>query len=304
VDNIDRQYGGLLDQLASRSMPWPAPPVPDSSLALGTLEQMMRYDEMLMLGWIGGTPTHEGNRLADIRDLHITPLGQTELQRLRRESARPDGNGTMPESLQEKRAMRAAFMRLLYDETNGSTIADANDKELGARLGWDVGTTDLVAEYLLGEGLLEFTGFGGVVSITHAGVVEVEQGMQAPTAPTQHFPPFNQIIIGTATHVGIQQGTTNSTQHMTTITHDQHNQLLILLGEVSSVIDAWPQGDPVRLDAEERLAAARLELESTEDRARVKAAFATVAGAITKGATLCSSGEVVISLVGKLLHAL
>lgn len=306
MNNIDRQYGELLEQLSTQRMPWPAPPPPQPHLGIGTQEQLMRLDEMLAMGWIDGTPNRGDNHLMSIRDVFVTSIGRAELSRLRRESARSDAKGgNLPESLDEKRAMRAAFMRLLYEETNGSTNATANEKELGLRFGWDDGTTDLVAEYLQGEGLLEYVAFGGTIAITHAGVVEVEQGLRTPGEPTSHFAAFNQINIGTATNVALQQGTTNSAQNVTLINNDQRADVLNLLGEVETIVTTWPRNDPIRVEAETAVEAAKSELAApATETGRIRNALATVAGVLTKGATLGTSAETLLVLAGKLIHAL
>lgn len=256
------------------------------------------------MGWISGISNHGDGRLLSIRDVFVTSTGLEALQRLRRESARTEGiGGTLPESLEEKRSMRAAFMRLLYDETNGSTIATANEKELGAKLGWDESTTDLIAEYLMGERLLEYVAYGGTIGITHAGVVEVEEAMRAPTQSTHHFAAFNQINIGTATNVGVQQGTTNSTQNVTVINQDHRKQLIGLLDDVRSTVGAWPNDDPLRVEAEQAVEVARKEIESGADASRVRSALNSLAGVIIKGAALGTSAETLLQLVQKLMHS-
>jgi hypothetical protein len=55
--------------------------------------------------------------------------------------------------------------------------------------------------------------FGGGISITHRGVVEVEQALQAPTELTEHFPPFNLVVVqGDMNQSQVQVGTSNSSQ--------------------------------------------------------------------------------------------
>lgn len=265
----------------------------------------MRFDEMIRLGWISADFTRAaGNQIAYIQNVCITPSGHVALNELRRDSARSNSNGgTLPKSLEEKREMQAQFMRLLYDEVNGSPLAMISANELGSKLGWDEGATELVTEYLDGEGLLTFVVMGGVISITHAGVVEVEAALLAPTEPTLHFPPVNQINIGTATNVSLQQGTTGSTQNVTIVSHEQHAALLSLLGEVDSLLGSWPQDDPIRAEAEAAVGIARSELASGTEVGRIRTALSSVAAVITKGAVLGTSADVLFTLIQKLLKA-
>jgi hypothetical protein len=52
--------------------------------------------------------------------------------------------------------------------------------DLGDELDFSRDETRGVVNYLLGRSLLERRGFGGPISITHAGVVEVENSYQEP----------------------------------------------------------------------------------------------------------------------------
>ena len=50
---------------------------------------------------------------------------------------------------------------------------------------------------------------GGQISITHPGVVEVEESRTKPDTPTEHFAAFN-VIQGTFYNSPVQQGSTGS----------------------------------------------------------------------------------------------
>jgi hypothetical protein len=119
-------------------------------------------------------------------------------------------------SIELKRKQRFEFMNRLYELTDGNEMAFLSMWELGKELNLSQQDTQLVTEYLNGEGLLVFRAIGGSIGITHFGVVEVESALQHPDAPTQHFPPVQNIIhIETMTNSVIQQGNTNSTQTVT-----------------------------------------------------------------------------------------
>jgi hypothetical protein len=61
----------------------------------------------------------------------------------------------------------------------------------------------LALDYLIGEGLVVVRGSGPTVSITHRGIVEVEQSLRMPSAPTDHF--ASTTIMHFHGHVGAVQ---------------------------------------------------------------------------------------------------
>ena len=87
-------------------------------------------------------------------------------------------------------------MHALYERTDGNPLDFVESWGLGAEFKWSHDETDAITNYLNEEGLLHFPVFGTQVSITHAGVVELERSREKPDAPTEHFAPFNVIVIG------------------------------------------------------------------------------------------------------------
>lgn len=124
--------------------------------------------------------------------------------------------GSWPRSatpLDEKRRRRLAFMERLYERTDGDRMARVQAREIGEELGWSDEEVFAVARYLADEGLLEFPTMGGFVAITHLGVVEMEQALGHPEAPTTHFPPIAIVnVYGDVVDSQIQAGTRDSSQ--------------------------------------------------------------------------------------------
>jgi hypothetical protein len=110
----------------------------------------------------------------------------------------------------EANRKRLQFLRHLYEVTGGNEYAIVNDQELGNELGFTGDETDKVVRYLEGEHLIETVTFGGNISITHWGIVEIEKALSEPDQPTQYFPPVNVIIGGEQMTVFDQRG-----QHVT-----------------------------------------------------------------------------------------
>jgi hypothetical protein len=95
---------------------------------------------------------------------------------------------------EEKRERRAAFMVLLCELTDGDTNAEVDRDDLRRRLGWTSEEVDRVEEYLEAEELVATLSLGGGVSITHIGVVEVEEALLHQEQPTEHFAPGHSCL--------------------------------------------------------------------------------------------------------------
>jgi predicted transcriptional regulator len=114
--------------------------------------------------------------------------------------------------LAERRRQRLEFMQRLYEVTEGRTLNVVSIDQLAAELGWSDTEASAVVEYLSAEGLIEHE-MGNQASITHAGVVEVEEALEHPSRPTEHFPAVNLVMVqGSVVGSQIQAGTIGSEQ--------------------------------------------------------------------------------------------
>ncbi len=194
----------------SETLPLPAATDREAALDAASL--------LLQRGWIDTAikPRRGDGRLVAIRDIRITHQGEAALNRFR-SGFRGQGTAvTNNTPLQEKKRQRFEFMRRLYELTGGSLLPTVNLNELGQHFGWDEITTRDIAMFLSNEGLVQFLSLGGDLTITHAGVVEVEAAEERPNDPTVHFPAIAHITnnIHTMTNSQIQQGTVGSTQSL------------------------------------------------------------------------------------------
>ncbi|MBC8377191.1 MAG: hypothetical protein H8E26_14195 [FCB group bacterium] len=111
----------------------------------------------------------------------------------------------------EKQANRALFIHRLYELTDGDTDNLQDLVEIGSSLGFTSDESYRIVQYLDSEGLVEELTVGGGIVITHQGVKEMENSIQKPDTPTEHFEPYNMIVnYGTIINSQIQQGTDNS----------------------------------------------------------------------------------------------
>lgn len=124
--------------------------------------------------------------------------------------------------IEEKRRLRTEFMRWLYEKTDGDQWipVSANEFRQDTRFGSpDEATVRGVIQYLEGEMLVKpHWVLGGLpsVNITHYGLREMEEALQAPNEPTEHFAPINVLhVYGNVVGSNIQQGTNRSSQAVT-----------------------------------------------------------------------------------------
>jgi hypothetical protein len=133
----------------------------------------------------------------------------------------------MQDEVIKQQALRLAFLRRLYQVSGGSTRGGIAMEEIGNELRLDRRGTARVVEYLRAEGLADWFGAGGLVGITHAGVVEVEAAIENPERSTEHFQSGAIIIAKTYIHADsinnsqIQIDSPNSHQTITTFDVDE-----------------------------------------------------------------------------------
>jgi len=113
--------------------------------------------------------------------------------------------------INQKKKNRFLFLQLLYNASNGDSGSMFDMWEVGGELRFDEEEIRKIVDYLIDEGLLEARALGGVIGLTHWGIKEVEQALENPDKPTEHFLPINIITIGTMTNSTLQQGTNSST---------------------------------------------------------------------------------------------
>lgn len=112
--------------------------------------------------------------------------------------------------INRKKELRYLFLQRLYELTDGSELKRIAKDDVAKSFEVSPQETHDIWQYLEGEYLAEPVNMA--VSITHAGVVEIEGALSEPDKPTQYFPPVNIINVHQMHGSVIQQGTTNSVQ--------------------------------------------------------------------------------------------
>jgi hypothetical protein len=93
-------------------------------------------------------------------------------------------------------AKRFKYLKALYDETAGDLQTKVDMWQLGDKLGLNRKDTASIKEYLLRERLLNTTGFGMSISISHTGIKEVEKALTQSEQGTASSTQTQQIFIG------------------------------------------------------------------------------------------------------------
>ena len=201
-------------------------------------------------------------------------------------------------TLEEKQQARLRYLKTLYDKTNGCEGDELDMYELGSVLGLSENETSDVVDYLNGERLLSDEGTMGNVSLSHAGVVEVEQAMQAPEQRTEHFPPqvvHNVIHVDKMVNSQILQGSPGATQTGTFSTQDM-SAVLRWAAEVRAALPQLNLATDDLMDAEANLA-------TLEAQAKAKKPDATIlsrAGVVIRG-LLEAAGKGAATAIGTAL---
>lgn len=118
-------------------------------------------------------------------------------------------------NISERDRTRFQFLKVLYEVVNGNQNALVDMWDIAQRIGIDREEAINVYGYLKSEGLLGPGALGGDTSISHKGILEIEQAERAPQQSTEHFTPQiinNLHVHGDVYNSPIQQGNQGSTQ--------------------------------------------------------------------------------------------
>jgi hypothetical protein len=148
--------------------------------------------------------------------------------------------------LDEKLKDRYHLLRRVYDETEGNPRQVVNFFQLAKKEGFEESYAISIYDYLRSEGLFGIEGIDGRVSLSHRGIVEVEQSIMNPQKPTEHFPPT--IIQNFHAPVGaVQTGGQNNTQNVSFSKNDPIDNI------VAQIIEALKASQLPPLDKKEAI---------------------------------------------------
>lgn len=141
----------------------------------------------------------------------------------------------MDKLLEDKRRKRFLLLRKLYELTDGVPARHLiNIRQIGPDIGLDPEEALNTFEYLKGEGLAKWMALGGVGTITHWGVKEVEEALEG--RETGHFP-SNIVIISGSPGANVVAGSGNTvSQHNVTIHGTASEKLAETLKQVATTL--------------------------------------------------------------------
>jgi hypothetical protein len=150
----------------------------------------------------------------------------------------------MQEVLKQKQKLRLLVLHKLYELSEGDVHQFVNGGKLFEASGEvDEASFKSAVDYLEGEYLVEVKrivmGLPGMLRIKHAGIVEVESAFSKPDEATSHFMPVNVLYVNQMIGSAIQQGTTSSSQTLTSKVEVGEKEALSKFVELASdVLDA------------------------------------------------------------------
>ncbi|MDO1449047.1 hypothetical protein Q0590_22405 [Rhodocytophaga aerolata] len=138
--------------------------------------------------------------------------------------------------IEEKKKYRFLFLQRLYQKTDGNIHKGVYTYEIGQELNLDNEVTDNIVSFLKGEYLIEGKTRDRVLTITHRGVLEIEEAIEHPEKPTKHFLPINIISVQNMYGSSIQQGSPNAFQS-NSYKNENTDSILLLVEEIKKAID-------------------------------------------------------------------
>lgn len=137
--------------------------------------------------------------------------------------------------INEIKEKRFKFLHMVYNLSNADEHKDIQSYQLGKDLGFSNDFISKLIRYLDKEDLIIFREDSGItISISHPGIIEVENALSKPNEPTEHFPPVkNTIILKNIKDSQIQIHSPDATQIKTL-----DKELIDLLKELVSFIES------------------------------------------------------------------
>jgi len=195
------------------------------------------------------------------------------------------------ERIMETQKKRFEILNYLYKESNGNTGKFFNLYEIGKTFNLGIQETKNIVRYLYNERLIDYTGMGGEISITHKGIVEVENAVSKPDVQSDYFPPLNIINIQNMVNSQIQQGNAESSQSVdfSIANNNDIKDFLELLKTKKSELNLSDVSER-ELDAEVRTIEAQLD-SSRPKKSIIKECFLSIKSILEQSAaTLIASG--------------
>ena len=116
------------------------------------------------------------------------------------------------EEVEEIKKKRFRFLSACYEESGADPYKVLPTYTIAGDRSFEHNLADKIVRYLEQEELVEVSGRGHRICITHKGIREVEQALSKPDAPTEYFPAGCSIYARNIIHSQIQQASPGATQ--------------------------------------------------------------------------------------------
>ncbi|MCG3142526.1 MAG: hypothetical protein HDKAJFGB_03995 [Anaerolineae bacterium] len=168
--------------------------------------------------------------------------------------------------LNEQKILRFNVLVYAEDKSKNNRRAIILREQVSQELG--VAPDDLIStlQYLEGEGLIEFSVGVDSFTITHLGVLEVEEALTNPQQPTEHFLPVSEvrneiIIYGNVVGSQLNQQSPGSSQSIASQFHESQ-EIENLLIQLERSLDALNLKETEDLEARSEIATLRAQIQS------------------------------------------
>jgi len=143
-------------------------------------------------------------------------------------------------AVEEMKNKCSQFLRRLYASTGGDESEWRDLYEIGEKLGFDIGLTVKIEQYLRGQGLINSIPGCGTqnrdIRILHKGILAVWGELPTLTRPTNHFPSQNTTSISHVKNLHVQIDSPGATQ-VVTIDESGYDELKEVIKSLKESID-------------------------------------------------------------------
>jgi hypothetical protein len=153
--------------------------------------------------------------------------------------------------IREKESKRYEVLLMLWEATGGKELTRVNFYEIAKQAGLNEADAKEVYVYFMNEGFFGARGVGGLVTLSHKAIIEVEQSIKYPTASTEHFAatviqhfnaPIGSVQTGQQSTAFVNQNFGASTSEVLNLIRELRQSVISLppeqQGEALEVVDA------------------------------------------------------------------
>jgi Polymerase beta, Nucleotidyltransferase len=198
---------------------------------------------------------------------------------------------------------RFDFLRTLYDETDGDTWnANYTVLDLGEKLGFDPDAAEKIAQYLHDEGLIEIMDFDRHIRILHTGIQEVEEAIEHPNKPTDHFLPVNILQVGQMIDSQIAQASPGATQ-LNILTADDRPAIEEDLALLKKYVDQRELPPEQESDLRAEMDTIKAQMKSSKPKLTViKESFGSIKEILQAAGAVATTAPAALQLLSMLHH--